>query len=249
MKQLFLALLMAVGVTAAQAQVTGNLGLTSDYRFRGISQSQNAPAVQGGIDYVNEPTGLYVGNWNSSVSSQLYTNGSGVESDLYAGWKKDIYEGITIDVGSYNYFYPRATTNAATGSNYDTYEAFAGVGYGPVAVKYSQTLGNGYFGTANARGTNYTAMDLNQSFEPLSATLKDLSFLAHYGHTNVAHTSNLNYNDINVGLGYMLPQAWNISAKYYTNSSMTGTFQNANTVNGQKLYKNAFVASVTKTFE
>ena len=91
MKQLFLALLMAVGVTAAQAQVTGNLGLTSDYRFRGISQSQNAPAVQGGIDYAHS-SGLYVGNWNSSVSSQVYTNGSGVESDLYAGWKKDVYK-------------------------------------------------------------------------------------------------------------------------------------------------------------
>lgn len=248
MKQLFLALLMAVGVTTAQAQVTGNLGLTSDYRFRGISQSQNAPAVQGGIDYAHS-SGLYVGNWNSSVSSQLYTNSSGVESDLYAGWKKDVYKGITVDVGSYNYFYPRATTSAATGSNYDTYEAFAGVSYGPVAVKYSQTLGNGYFGVANARSTNYTGADIVQSFEPLSAKLKDLSFLAHYGHTSVSNSSNLNYNDMNVGLGYMLPDAWNISARYYTNSSMTGTFQAANTVSGQKLYNNAFVASLTKTFE
>lgn len=248
MKQLFLALLMAVGVTAAQAQVTGNLGLTSDYRFRGISQSQNAPAVQGGIDYAHS-SGLYIGNWNSSVSSQLYTNSSGVESDLYAGFKKDVYKGITVDVGAYTYFYPRATTSAATGSNYDTYEAFAGVGYGPVAVKYSQTLGNGYFGTANARGTNYTGADINQSFELVSAKLKDLSFLAHYGHTSVANSSNLNYNDINVGLGYALPDAWNISAKYYTNSSMTGTFQSANTVSGQKLYKNAFVVGLTKTFE
>jgi uncharacterized protein (TIGR02001 family) len=248
MKQLFLALLMAVGVTAAQAQVTGNLGLTSDYRFRGISQSQNAPAVQGGIDYAHS-SGLYVGNWNSSVSSQVYTNGSGVESDLYAGWKKDVYKGITIDVGSYNYFYPRATTSAATGSNYDTYEAFAGVGYGPVSVKYSQTLGNGYFGTANARGTNYSQADIAQSFAPLSAKLKNLSFLAHYGQTKVSNSSNLNYNDLNVGLGYALPDAWNINAKYYTNSSMTGTFQNANTVSGQKLYKNAFVVGLTKTFE
>lgn len=248
MKKLFLAVLLAVGFTAAQAQVTGNLGLSSDYRFRGISQSQNAPAVSGGIDYVNEPTGLYVGNWNSSVSSQLYTNGAGVESDLYAGWKKDIYKGLTVDVGSYNYFYPRATVNG-TGSNFDTYEAFVGLGYGPVAVKYSQTLGNGYFGTTNAKNTNYTGADINQSFEPLSAKLKDLSFLAHYGHTSVANSSNLNYNDMNVGLGYVLPKDWNISAKYYTNSSMTGTFQNANTVNGQKLYKNAFVASLTKTFE
>jgi hypothetical protein len=54
---------------------------------------------------------------------------------------------------------------------------------------------------------------------------------------------------MNVGLGYALPKDWNISAKYYTNSSMTSTFQTANNVNGQKLYKNAFVVGLTKTFE
>jgi len=244
MKKLLLALLMAAGVTVAQAEVTGNLGLTSDYRFRGISQSQNAPAVQGGIDYAHS-SGFYVGNWNSSVSSQVYTNGSGVESDLYAGWKKDIYKGLTIDLGTYNYFYPRATTSASTGSNYDTYEAFAGLGYGPVAVKYSQTLGNGYFGTANARGTQYYQADVAY---PLTALgLSKASFLAHAGHTNVANSSNLDYNDYNVGLGYDL-DGWNIAAKYYTNSAMTSTFTNANTVSGQKLYKNAGVLSVSKSF-
>ncbi len=247
MKKVLLALFAIAGFTSAHAQLTGNLGLTSDYRFRGISQSQNAPAVQGGVDYAHE-SGLYIGNWNSSVSSQVYTNGAGVESDLYAGYKKDVYKGLTLDIGSYNYFYPRATV-AKTGSNFDTYEAFVGLGYGPVAVKYSQTLGNGYFGTVNAKNTNYTGADVNQSFEPLSAKLKDLSFLAHYGHTSVANSSNLNYNDINVGLGYALPKDWSVNAKYYTNSSMTSTFQTANNVNGQKLYKNAVVATLTKTFE
>jgi uncharacterized protein (TIGR02001 family) len=245
MKKLFLALLMVAGISVAQAQVTGNLGLTSDYRFRGISQSQNAPAVQGGIDY-NHKSGFYIGNWNSSVSSQMYTNGSGVESDLYAGFKKDIYKGITIDLGTYNYFYPRATTSASTGSNYDTYEAFAGVGYGPVSVKYSQTLGNGYFGTANARGSNYTQADINYAL-PFKGFEK-VSFMAHAGHTNVANSSNLDYNDFNVGLGYDL-KGWQLAAKWYTNSAMTSTFTNANTVSGQKLYKNAAVFSVTKSFE
>jgi len=248
MKKLLLALFAMAGITAAHAQVSGNLGLTSDYRFRGISQSQNAPAVQGGVDY-NHSSGLYIGNWNSSVSSQVYTNGSGVESDLYAGYKKDIYKGITIDVGTYNYFYPRATTAAKTGSNYDTYEGFIGLGYGPVSAKYSQTLGNGYFGTANAKNTNYTQADIAQSLAPLSARLKDVTFLAHYGRTNVANSSTLDYNDMNVGLGYALPKDWSVNAKYYTNSSMTSTFQTANNVNGQKLYKNAVVATLTKTFE
>jgi uncharacterized protein (TIGR02001 family) len=74
-----------------QAQLTGNLGLTSDYRFRGVSQTQNAPAVQGGIDYAHS-SGLYIGNWNSSVSSQVYTAGAGVENDLYAGYKKEVLQ-------------------------------------------------------------------------------------------------------------------------------------------------------------
>ena len=108
MKKVLLAVLLAAGFSMAQAEVTGNLGLTSDYRFRGISQTQNAPAVQGGVDYAHE-SGLYIGNWNSSVSSLMYTNGAGVESDLYAGFKKDVYNGLTVDIGSYNYFYPRAT--------------------------------------------------------------------------------------------------------------------------------------------
>jgi uncharacterized protein (TIGR02001 family) len=241
MKKLFLALLMAVGFASAQAEVTGNLGLTSDYRFRGISQSQNAPAVQGGVDYAHS-SGFYIGNWNSSVSSQVYTNGSGVESDVYAGWKKDIYKGLTLDVGSYNYFYPRATTSAKTGSNFDTYEGYVGLGYGPVAVKYNRTLGNGYFGTANAQGTAYYQADVNY---PIAGS--KISLLAHAGKTNVANSSTLDYNDYNFGVGYDL-QGWNLAAKYYTNGDKTSTFNTANTVNGQKLYRNAAVLSVAKSF-
>jgi uncharacterized protein (TIGR02001 family) len=240
MKKLFLAFMLAVGFATAQAQVTGNLGLTSDYRFRGISQTQNAPAVQGGLDYTHS-SGFYVGNWNSSVSSQMYTNGSGVESDLYAGFKKDIYKGLTLDVGSYNYFYPRATNNTST--NFDTNELFAGLGYGPVSVKYSQSLSN-YFGTANSKNSQYFQADFAQ---PLVYISKNLSLLAHVGRTEVNNNSSLNYTDYNVGLGYNL-QGWDLAAKYYTNTGTSSSFQTANTINGQRLYKDAAVFSVSKSF-
>jgi len=241
MKKVLLAILAMAGFTLAQAQVTGNLGLTSDYRFRGISQSQNAPAVQGGVDY-NHSSGFYIGNWNSSVSSSVYTNGSGVESDLYAGYKKDVYKGITIDIGSYNYFYPRATS-AGTGSNFDTYEAFAGVGYKDlVSAKYSQTLGNGYFGTTNAQNTRYFQADA------AIPVVGKLSAVAHAGHTQVANHNSLGYSDYNAGLSYVLPQNFVASAKYYTNTGMNSALQTANTVNGQKNYKNAVVFSVAKAF-
>ena len=243
MKKVLLALFAIAGFSAAHAQVSGNLGLTSDYRFRGISQSQNAPAIQGGVDYAHS-SGLYIGNWNSSVSSQVYTNGAGVESDLYAGYKKDVYKGITIDVGSYNYFYPRATA-ARTGSNFDTYEAFAGVGYKDlVSAKYSQTLGYGYFGAVNAQGTKYYQADARVPV----GFVKNLSVVAHAGHTNVANSNAYDYSDYNAGFAYALPQAWDLGVKYYTNTSLTAAAQSANTVSGQKLYKNAVVASLTKTF-
>lgn len=242
MKKAIASVILAITAVSAHAQLTGNATLTSDYRFRGVSQTQNAPAVQGGIDYAHK-SGFYVGNWNSSVSSQLYTNGSGLESDLYAGFKKEIFKDVTIDIGSYNYFYPRATTTAATASNFDTYEAFAGIGYKDIiSAKYSQTLGNGYFGTANARGTNYTQVDAKL---PL---VKNLSAVAHYGRTNVANSSASDYNDINAGLVYTLPKQYDVSVRYYTNTSTSATFEAANTVNGQKLYKDAVVVGITKTF-
>ena len=241
MKKILAIVAMALfTATAAQAQVTGNMSLTSDYRFRGVSQTQNAPAVQGGIDY-NHKSGFYVGNWNSSVSSQMYTNGSGVESDLYAGFKKDIYKGLTLDVGSYNYFYPRATNNTST--NFDTNELFAGLGYGPISVKYSQSLSN-YFGTTNSKNSQYFQADVAQ---PLTYISKNLSLLAHVGRTEVNNNSNFNYTDYNVGLGYNL-QGWDLAAKYYTNSGTTSTFQTANTINGQRLYKDTVVVSVSKSF-
>ena len=243
MKKLLLALALSAGfVASASAQLTGNLGLTSDYRFRGVSQTQNAPAVQGGIDYAHK-SGLYIGNWNSSVSSEVYTNGSGVESDLYAGYKKEIFKGISIDVGSYNYFYPRATTRG-TGSNFDTYEAFAGIGYKDlISAKYSQTLGTGYFGITNAQGTKYMQVDGKLP------VIKNLAVVAHYGRTDVANNGGrYDYDDINAGFVYTLPKAFDLGVRYYTNTGMTNAFQTANTVSGQKLYKNAVVFSLTKTF-
>lgn len=233
-KSLLILALLSAGLV--QAQVTTNLGATSDYRFRGISQTQNAPALQGGIDYADK-SGVYIGNWNSSVSSQLYTNGSGLESDLYAGYKKEVV-GVTLDVGSYNYFYPRASVGS---TNYNTKEIYVGATKGPVSVKVSQSLSD-YFATSNSKGTKYYQADVTY---PIAGT--KASVLAHAGKTDIANNTTLDYTDYNFGVGYNIA-GFDVSAKYYTNSNKTTTFQTANTLNGQKLYKNAAVLSVSKTF-
>ena len=234
MKKLLTALLIVAGV--AQAEITTNLGATSDYRYRGISQTQNAPAIQGGIDYTNK-NGFYAGNWNSSVSSLVYTNGAGIETDLYAGYKKEI-QGITLDVGSYNYFYPRASVGK---TNYDTREVYVGAAKGPVSIKVSQSLGD-YFAASNSRGSRYYQADVAY---PIAGT--KASILAHAGRTDVANQTVLDSNDYNAGVGYNLA-GFDLAARYYTNSNKTTAFQTANTVGNQKLYRNALVLSVSKTF-
>jgi uncharacterized protein (TIGR02001 family) len=237
MKKLLLTLLMMAGVSAAQAQVTGNLGLTTDYRFRGISQTQNGLAIQGGVDYAHA-SGFYVGNWNSSVSSELFNRGSGIESDLYAGFKKEVAKGVTLDIGTMNYFYSKSSN--PNGPAFTTNELYAGVTYGPVTGKISYALSN-YFGLANSDGTVYYQADVNY---PLA---KDIVGNFHIGRTDIKNHNDLDYTDIKVGATYNL-SGWMVGGHFYTNKNKGSNFSTFNTVSGEKLYKNTFVISVAKSF-
>jgi hypothetical protein len=78
--------------------------------------------------------------------------------------------------------------------------------------------------------------------------IKNLSAVAHIGRTNVANSSVYDYNDVNAGFVYSLPKDYDVSVKYFTNTGTTTAFETANTVSGQKNYKNAVVVGLTKTF-
>jgi uncharacterized protein (TIGR02001 family) len=232
MKKVILALLLVAGFSAAHAEITGNAALTSDYRFRGVSQTQNAPAIQGGVD-VTTSTGLYVGNWNSSISSELYPGVAGIESDIYAGFKKE-FGGVKVDAGVISYMYPRATTDT------NTNEVYVGASFNVFSVKYSRSMSN-YFGVADSKNSSYVQADASI---PLAGKL---SAVAHYGRTSVANNAVMNYTDYNVGATYDL-NGWLVAAKYHTNTNKGASFESATTVNGQKLFKDAVVVSVSRSF-
>jgi uncharacterized protein (TIGR02001 family) len=99
---------LLLGATAASAEISGNVALTTDYKFRGISQSDESPAIQGGFDYEHE-SGFYIGTWGSSVDFD--TNGGGydgsLELDVYAGFSNSFGDsdwGYTV--GAIYYAYP-----------------------------------------------------------------------------------------------------------------------------------------------
>ena len=121
--------------TSASSPIAANVTVTSDYRYRGLTQSNFKPAVQGGFDYAHE-SGFYVGNWNSSISwigdsyaAQTNQSTQGVsapvEMDFYGGFKKEIIgEGFASDVGVLQYYYPTSglpsigSISKTTGASY-----------------------------------------------------------------------------------------------------------------------------------
>jgi uncharacterized protein (TIGR02001 family) len=93
--------------------ISGNVALTSDYRFRGISQSDEDPAIQGGFDASFEP-GFYLGTWASSIDFGDVSPGdySTVEVDYYGGWRGPIGDSdFGVDVGYAYYQYPGSTVD------------------------------------------------------------------------------------------------------------------------------------------
>jgi uncharacterized protein (TIGR02001 family) len=92
-------------VQAEEGGISGNVTLTSDYVWRGISQTQNNGAIQGGVDYAHD-SGFYVGAWGSNVD---FDNDASLELDLYAGYSTDLTENVSVDVGVLKYTYPDAS--------------------------------------------------------------------------------------------------------------------------------------------
>ncbi|MGL6205855.1 MAG: TorF family putative porin, partial [Giesbergeria sp.] len=103
--------LVAAFPLVASAQLTGNLSLTTNYKYRGQDQDASKskavkPAVQGGFDYAFGESGWYVGNWNSSVD---WLSGNSIEMDLYGGYKFK-GAGLDWDLGALAYVYPGNST-------------------------------------------------------------------------------------------------------------------------------------------
>lgn len=86
-----------------EIKISGSAALTTDYRFRGVSQSAGDPAIQGGIT-VSHSSGVYVGTWASSIS--LGSAYGSEELDLFGGWTGEVTPGLTLDAGLLYYAYP-----------------------------------------------------------------------------------------------------------------------------------------------
>ena len=122
------ALTIALLPQISAAQVSANVALQSDYVWRGVSQNQEDPAIQGGFDYAHD-SGFYAGVWGSSVDFQ---GPESTELDLYAGWSTEFESGLGFDVGIIEYTYHG--DEGASDANFT--EFYVGLSYAGFGVTY-----------------------------------------------------------------------------------------------------------------
>ncbi|MDH5632417.1 MAG: TorF family putative porin [Gammaproteobacteria bacterium] len=168
-KKMFAIAVAIAGLPAvASAELTGNIGASSDYVWRGLTQTAGDAAVSGGMDY-NSPFGLSAGMWTSNTAF------GSPELDLYAGYSKSFGD-FSISAGYIGYLYPGTEDDPATA---DTNEANdldwteASVGFGWKMLSLTYNFSNDTFNT----GTKSSYVDLGASFE----VAKDLTLALHVG--------------------------------------------------------------------
>jgi len=226
---------------------TGNFTLASEYRYRGIAQTNSKPAVQGGFDY-SHSSGFYVGTWASNVSwlSDASTSSapisSSLEWDFYGGYKGTVGD-FGYDVGVLQYWYPGKYPSGF--NKPDTFEGYVAGTWKMLTLKYSYAFTD-LFGATDSKGAGYT--DLTGNFElPEGFTL-----VAHVGYQYIPGTtgyskSDRSYTDwklgvtkewvgLTFGLFYLDTNAKGDSGQFYRNAY------------NKDLGRSTALFSVTKTF-
>src|SRR5262249_32192641 len=146
------------------AQVTGNVALLSDYRFRGESLTEGRPALQASLNY-DHSSGLFAGGLVSNV--RIDPDVLGLGTQLYGGYAHQFSEHITAEVGVVTYVFPQP----ASGPTYNYTEAFIGASYEKVTSRLYYS--NSYFG-----GGPGTYIEVNGSH----AITDHISVIGHLGY-------------------------------------------------------------------
>ena len=213
---------------------TANVGIVSDYAYRGWSQTDEKPALQGGFDYAHS-SGLYAGVWGSNVSwlndiKASKSPGNSLELDLYAGYKGTAGP-IGYDVGLLQYYYPgnySASWRADSGlKKPHTLEGYIGVSWEFLTFKYSYAFPD-LFGAPNSDGSQY--FDLGASHE----VMPGLKLSAHIGRQKIEN--GVSYND------------WKLGATQSLGGFDIGLFYVDTDVNNAKLARERVILSISRAF-
>jgi uncharacterized protein (TIGR02001 family) len=236
---------------ASPFTITGSASIVSQYRFRGLAQSDNRPAVQGSFTLAHS-SGFYISTWGSSATASDVVNIGGTEIDVYGGWTHALGKsGITFDGGLYGYIYP-----GATGGNYfEVYGSLAET-FGPVSAKVGA-----YFAppqhvfdfnfTSSTRKNLYVYGELGGGIPNTP-----ISIHSHLGHTGGGFDYGKQYFDWTVGVTYKwkalaFDVSWvgtNVSHSNVRHDFACDGEEELSCNDYYRISKNVAVASITASF-
>jgi uncharacterized protein (TIGR02001 family) len=239
--------------------LTANISVVSNYIWRGLTQTDNRPAVQGGIDFAHE-SGFYLGNWNSNitwVADEGYANNSHFEMNFYAGLKKEwLGSGFASDIGFIKYYYPSSGTNAGftnpnTGEVYVAQNFTVGRVSGYGKFSYSVTNSQGF---SNSIGSSYSELNVDYDTGFASFILN-----THIGYQQVqgqypqAGEASSNYLDWLIGVTKDFGDGFTASLTYVGTNVRKGSGDYANIYaysnkQGGNAGRNTAFISLNKTF-
>jgi uncharacterized protein (TIGR02001 family) len=223
---------------------TGNVGLYSQYVFRGISQTNEKPALQGGFD-LGHKSGFYAGTWASNISWLSDGNSdvsSSLEWDFYGGYKLPLPMDFTADFGVLYYWYPGTYPTGYVKPN--TTELYVGLAWKWLSAKYSYSVSD-TFGFPDSHGSDY--WELNASYdvvEKVNDVIGKVTIFGHVGKQKFKNNGFYDYGDWKVGVS---TEVYGVTVGIFG----TGTdAESAGYTNrfGKNISANQFVGYVQKTF-
>ena len=250
---------LAAAQAAAPSPLTGNVTLITDYRFRGISQTFQKPAFQGGFDYAHA-SGLYAGNWNSNVSQGAGFPGGNIEMDFYGGYKK-AFGDLGLDVGFIYYYYPGTKAGVTTpfspvnnktgevhSGKVDNKEIYIGGSWKWLSLKFYDSIDD-YFSTPGTKNTYYVDFSGNYDLG------NNWGVNGHFGHLKFKGMSNADYTDWKIGVTKDI-NGWVLGAAYLDTNAKGNCstpaefycFGNTSGTESKDAGKATLLLSISKTF-
>lgn len=221
---------------------TYNVGLYSQYIFRGLTQTNQDPALQGGVDYAHS-SGFYLGSWASNISWLSDANSyesSSLELDIYGGFASTIGEtGVGYNVGVLQYIYPGDKNPGVKSA--ETTEVYGSLSYKWLAAKVSMVASDGAFGFRDADGSWYAELNANYPIGETGFTIN-----GHVGRQEFKGSGNgiADYTDWKLGATKSWGNGVNVGAYYTT----TNARDSAYTLLGDNIGDDQFTVFVQKTF-
>lgn len=172
-------------------KVEGSVDVVSDYVFRGISQTNEKPALQVGAS-LSHSSGFYVGAWASNVDFDTPGDGINTELDYYIGWNKDLGEHLNLDLMANHYSYPGY--NSGYNSDYTEF-----LGKLTLDEKYWFNFGYANDYVNSGESATYYQIGMDQPIGESGWTVS-----AAVGHYNLQNVAGDSYNDYLVGVSKTL---------------------------------------------